>query len=261
MYFNHLNILKPESINNLLKCETIENGYKIPNIIHQTFATQFLPLQIIQVIKRNKEICHNCKFIFYDDKQCEELLQNNFNDEIFNAYKKINPSYGAMRADFFRYCVLYLYGGIYLDIKSKITYPLFKIITKEDICILDIPRTSLEKWRFNSPTYEQWLLIFAPRHPYLLEIINQLVNNINKKYIPKEVNNYPLNKKGKILNISGPDAFTKAINSYINNNNKILHRSIDYNSFANLNPYIDYRAMYVINKKKHYSEVNEPIYL
>ena len=226
MLFNKENILK---INNeFLECKSIKSGYKIPNIVHQTFCSTKLPLKIINIIKKNKKICNCCKFLFYDDYDCEELIKKYFNDEIYNAYNKINPSYGAMRADFFRYCVLYLYGGIYLDIKSGINYSLFKIITKKDICILDIPRENLEKWRINNSTYEQWLLIFAPRHPYLLEVINQIYRYINEEYIPKSINNIPLSIKGKILNITGPDSFTKAINNYINNNKKILHRNIDY---------------------------------
>ena len=258
MFFEPSNILKEDR--NILACESIQDGYKIPNIVHQTFCTKILPLEIANVIKDNKLICKNCKFIFYDDDDCELLIKNNFNDEIYNTYMKINPSYGAMRADFFRYCVLYLYGGIYLDIKSKITYPLFKLIKKDDICILDIPRNNLEPWRKNEPTYEQWLLIFAPRHPYLLAVINQIYRYINDNYSPKIINGIVLSTKGKILNITGPDSFTKAINNFINNN-KILHRNINYTFFCNLNCDINYRKMYKINNKKHYSELNEPFFI
>jgi mannosyltransferase OCH1-like enzyme len=258
MFFEHSNILKEDC--KILDCEYIRYGYKIPNIIHQTFCSKFLPLEIVNVIKENKQVCKNFKFVFYDDDECQLLIKNNFNDEIYNSYKKINPSYGAMRADFFRYCVLYLYGGIYLDIKSKITYPISKIINKEDICILDIPRKNLEPWRKNYPTYEQWLLIFAPRHPYLLSVINQIYKYINEKYIPTSINNISLSTKGKILNITGPDSFTKAINNFINNN-KILHRNVDYNTFSKLNCHINYKKMYKINNKKHYSELNEPLFI
>jgi mannosyltransferase OCH1-like enzyme len=259
MFFEPSNVLKVHD--KILECESIQNGYKIPNIIHQTFCSKYLPLEIANVIKDNKKICKNCKFIFYDDEDCELLIKNNFNDEIYNAYKKINPCYGAMRADFFRYCVLYLYGGIYLDIKSKIIFPIFKIINKDDICILDIPRADLEPWRTNCPTYEQWLLIFSPRHPYLLSTINQMYQYINNKSIPDTMNGFPLSTKGKILHITGPDSFTKAINSFIENNNKILHRNIDYNKFFSLNFDIDYKKMYNINNKKHYSELNEPFFI
>ena len=171
--FDSTNILKE---NKFLRCESYNNGFKIPNVIHYTFCTTKLPLEIINVINHNKKICKNCIFRFYDDNDCDEIIKNNFHDEIYNAYKKINPAYGAMRADFFRYCILYLYGGIYLDIKSKIKIPIFSIIQKDDICILDLPRNNAEPWRLNKPTYEQWLLIFSPRHPYLLSTINLICN-------------------------------------------------------------------------------------
>jgi len=259
MFFDNTNVLKPQALT--INCESLQNGYKIPNIVHQTFCSKKLPLEIVSVINTNKKISNNCKFIFYDDNDCDNLIKNNFNDEIYNTYKKINPSYGAMRADFFRYCVLYLYGGIYLDIKSKINYPIFKIISKQDICILDIPRSNLESWRNNTPTYEQWLLIFAPKHPYLLSMINQMYTYINNNYNPESVNGVNLSTKGKILNITGPDAFTKAVNTFISNNNVVLHRNIDYNLFASLNFQINYKKMYKINNKKHYSELNEPFFI
>jgi mannosyltransferase OCH1-like enzyme len=257
--FDYLNILKDKR-NKIIDCESIKNGYRIPNIIHQTFCSKLLPIELSNVIKNNKKICKDCKFIFYDDNDCELLIKNHFNVEIYNAYMKINPSYGAMRADFFRYCVLYLYGGIYLDIKSSITYPIFKLINIDDICLLDIPRKNLEPWRLNSPTYEQWLLIFAPRHPYLLSVINQIYTYITDKYIPISANGISLSTKGKILHITGPDSFSKAINRFIKNN-KILHRTVDYDQFSNLNWGINYRKMYKLNNKKHYSELNEPFFI
>jgi mannosyltransferase OCH1-like enzyme len=258
--FNESSVLRTPQILKV-KCESLNTGYKIPNIIHFTFCTSILPPEIIKVVEHNKKICNKCKFIFYDDNNCDEFIKNNFNEEIYNTYKQINPSYGAMRADFFRYCVLYIVGGIYIDIKSQINIPIFKIIKKSDLCILDIPRSELEMWRKNSPTYEQWLLIFAPRHPYLLSMINLMFKNINEKYTPTHINGVNLCKKGIILNITGPDAFTKAVNNFISNTGKILHRSINYNTFANLNYQLNYRKMYAINNKKHYSEVNEPIFI
>jgi mannosyltransferase OCH1-like enzyme len=239
----------------------LNNNYKIPNIIHQTFINSNLPTEMVKIILHNKNICSYCKFIFYYDNDCDTFIKKNFDEKIYNAFKKINPVYGAMKADFFRYCILYKIGGIYLDIKSIINFPLFKLIQPNDDCILDLPRNNLEPWREHSPTYEQWLLIFAPNHPYLLEMINQMVNYIEIKYQPiiKGIN--ILNSKQKILHITGPDSFTKAINTTIqNNDNKLLHRSINYNNYFKLNGSTNYRNMYKINNKKHYSEYNEPLY-
>ena len=241
--------------------ESFINGFKIPNIIHQTFISTKLPIEITNIIINNKKICSNCEFRFYDDNDCDIFIKNNFEEKIYNAYKSINDVYGAMKADFFRYCVLYKIGGIYLDIKSIIKTPIFKILNKDDICLLDIPRNDLEQWRINSPTYEQWLLIFAPNHPYLLEMINTMVNYIEIKYEPKINNNKIINTKQKILFITGPDSFTLVINKYIkNNDNQNLHRSINYNHYFVVKSSENYKNMYTIHNKKHYSKYSEPLY-
>jgi mannosyltransferase OCH1-like enzyme len=246
----------------MTESESLINGYKIPNIIHQTFISTKLPIEIINIIINNKKICPNCEFRFYDDNDCDIFIKNNFEEKIYNAYKSINDVYGAMKADFFRYCVLYKIGGIYLDIKSIIKMPIFKILNKDDTCVLDIPRNNLEPWRTNSPTYEQWLLIFAPNHPYLLEMINTIVNYIEIKYEPKINNNKIINTKQKILFITGPDSFTQVINKYIKkNNNQCLHRCIDYDKFSKINILGSrYKNMYTAHNKKHYSQYTESLY-
>ena len=246
---------------NTYKMEEIENEkiYRIPNVIHQTFISKLLPVEIVNIIRHNKKICSDCIFIFYDDNECDNFIKNNFEENIYNAYRQINPVYGAMKADFFRYCVLYIKGGIYLDIKSVINYPVFKILKPNDICVLDLPRNNLERWRVHSPTYEQWLLMFAPNHPYLLEMINQMVHYIETKYIPD--NKMFKTTKSKILHITGPDAFTKAINTTIHkNNNRVLHRSINYDLYFQLNTGGNYKKMYKIHNKKHYSQYTQSPY-
>jgi mannosyltransferase OCH1-like enzyme len=237
---------------------TTNNEYKIPNIIHQTFYTKVLPSDIINIIQRNKRICSHCKFVFYDDNDCDIFIKNNFDGRVFRAFKKINDCYGAMKADFFRYCVLYKIGGIYLDIKSSINVPIFSLIMPDDICLLDIPRNDLESWRINDPTYEQWLLIFAPQHPYLESMIQLMVSYIEKKYQPTIPNIPVLNSKQKILNVTGPDAFTKAVNYTINKKNQTLHRNIDYNKYFSIKT-TNYTKMYT-GGKRHYSAYNLPLY-
>ena len=75
---------------------------------------------MIKIIQKNKILCPRYKFIFYDDQDCEQFIKTYFNERTYNAYIMFNNCYKAMKADFFRYCVLYKIGGVYLDIKSKI---------------------------------------------------------------------------------------------------------------------------------------------
>ena len=70
------------------------------------------------VFDKTREIMHDYEQVIYDDEMIEEFIKTNYSQRIYNAYKHINPEYGASRADFFRYLILYLYGGIYMDIKT-----------------------------------------------------------------------------------------------------------------------------------------------
>jgi hypothetical protein len=65
-----------------------------------------------------------------------------------------------------------------------------------------------------------------------------------------------VSSKQKILQLTGPDGLTRAINACIKNN-IIKHRNIDYNKYFTLCP-INYKSMYI--SKKHYSQYNEPLY-
>ena len=225
-------------------------------MLFRSYTSQ-LPDDIVAIIAHNKRISPKFKYIFYDDNDCEQFIKKHYDDNVYNAFKSINDCYGAMKADFFRYCVLYTIGGVYLDIKSKLNVDLSTIIQPSDTCILDIPRNNLEPWRTNKPTFEQWLLMFAPKHPYLMEMIQQMVYDITRRFEPT-IAGYPvLTTKQKILHVTGPDAFTRAIRKSIRKLKVRAHRSIDYNKYFQLHCG-NYRKMYVT--KKHYSEYTLPLY-
>jgi mannosyltransferase OCH1-like enzyme len=233
---------------------------KIPKIVHQTFCTMNLPDHIKEIMKKNKQINPDYTFLFYNDSDCDLFIKNNFDEYTYKAYTSINPCYGAMKSDFFRYCILYKLGGVYLDIKSSIRYPLHSIIHKNDICLLDVLRNNYESYRTDAPTYEQWILFFAPGHPYLKEVIITMVTLIHQKYDPPTFSSCTtLPIKQKILHITGPDMFSACIKNYIKKN-KVLHRTVDYTQFFDIMT-TDYKEMYTINGKVHYSECNESFYL
>ena len=234
----------------------------IPKIVHQTFATANLPIEIEEIMNQNKVLNPDYQFVFYDDNDCDKFIKDNFNDRIYRLYNKINPVYGAMKADFFRYCVIYILGGVYIDIKTLIKTPLKDIITQNDTCILDIPKHLDTERFFNGKfSYEQWLLIYAPKHSYLKEVIDSICFNIANEYEPdSSFFSHNTITKHKIINITGPDAYTKAINKFIDSNGS-LHRNIDFNLHFKMAGTTSYKKMYEQNNKKHYSALNQPLYL
>lgn len=231
---------------------------KIPKNIYQTFSSYNLPDEIIEIINNNKKTCPGYNFFFYNDSECETFIKENFKEQVYKAYISINDCYGAMKADFWRYCILFKKGGIYLDIKSSILPSFNDLIQPDDLCLLDQLRC-FETWRINAPTHEQWVLIFAPRHPYLLEIIKTMVSNILCKYSPSIPGISVLNSKQKILHVTGPDMFTKNITKYLRNN-KPLHRIIDNDQYFLYKKSDSYLKIYSMNNKLHYSEYSESLY-
>ena len=92
----------------------------INKIIHQVYGIfdDGVPLEKIDVfatnVEKTKDFCieHDIKHIMWDLKKSTELINTDF-----PQYKKLWNDFSVpiMRADFIRYCILYKYGGIYVD--------------------------------------------------------------------------------------------------------------------------------------------------
>ena len=85
----------------------------IPKIIHQTFETTHKPVGMAKACESWKVNNPDYKYIFYDAQQRIDFIKQNFQRPVLTAYSDIIP--GAFKADLFRYCVLYIKGGIYAD--------------------------------------------------------------------------------------------------------------------------------------------------
>lgn len=53
------------------------------------------------------------RHFLFDDEMAIDFIKKNFDAEILTAYESCNIP--AMRADYFRYCYLYVNGGVYVD--------------------------------------------------------------------------------------------------------------------------------------------------
>jgi len=237
--------------------------YKIPLVIYQTWKTRDIDSDIINgIITHNKAMNLEFRFVLFDDREKDAFIEENFDADIRRAYNRINPSFGAARADFWRYCILYKQGGVYMDIKMELKIPLIRIIRPEDECLLDKPRVDYEIYRIenNTPTYEQWMLFFSKNHPYLETMIDTMTRNILDGYIPdvrflRSVSSY---SKLVELHLTGPDAFTAGINRSIAVNG-IRHRTVDYDKIASYS-FEGQAQLYEQSNITHYSNVNESIY-
>jgi hypothetical protein len=92
----------------------------IPKILFQTISDKSLIPP--KVWKNIKQFAPDYEHRVLDDNECIAFLKANYPREVldlFHAFKL-----GAFKADLVRYCILYKYGGVYLDIKTELIMPL-----------------------------------------------------------------------------------------------------------------------------------------
>ena len=90
---------------------------RVPKLVHQTWETKDLPPAMKATFEYNQTQNPDFKFILYDDDDRIQFIQTHFDTSVVKAYHTLVP--GAYRADLFRYCVLYVLGGIYMDVRFK----------------------------------------------------------------------------------------------------------------------------------------------
>lgn len=197
----------------------------IPKLIHQTISNKnHLHQDIINNTNKIKHSNKEFSYCIYDDSGRVDFIKKHYEEKILKLYLSINPQYGAARADFFRYLLIYIVGGIYLDIKSSATTPFEKIIRENDKIILSQwSNNNSPHWehiKFNiKHEWQQWFLISEPGHPYVKNVIDLVINKI-ETYNPFIVN---VGKIG-VLNTTGPIPYTHGINADFSMG---LHRVID----------------------------------
>jgi hypothetical protein len=65
---------------------------------------------------------------FFDDNDVFKFIRDKYSDMISNAVNNLVP--GAYISDIFRYCYLYMYGGVYIDCKKTMYTPMSEFIGK-----------------------------------------------------------------------------------------------------------------------------------
>ena len=168
--------------------------------IFQSWNTRDLPKPVQDKIDKFKAMNPDYKYHLYLDEEIDKFVNDNYPGEIADAYNKLNII--VAKVDFWRYLVLYKYGGVYLDIDSNIVKPLSQLIKDEDEAIItsEASRHINMDARTTYVCYVQWALIFKKDHPILKKTVDMIVYNI-------KTNRHPEN----IHAMTGPTVFTEAI--------------------------------------------------
>ena len=211
------------------------------NKLHPIFSKN------IDALKKKNKVW---KFKFFDDNERREFIEKNYDHEFVELYDSIDPNYGAARADYFRYLLIYKMGGIYLDVKSSCNQKFDDVINQDDEFILsrwsNKPKSRYFGWGRHASLgwkseFQQWHVIAKPGHPFLKAVIDRVTLNL-KKYQPLRDG---VGKFG-VLNLTGPIAYTNAISPI---KNKYHHRLVDIEDLG-----FDYSIIRSLGSKKKHSK-------
>jgi hypothetical protein len=151
----------------------------IPKKIFQTWKTLNISDNFKSLIDSWKINNPDYEHVLYDNEMCRDFIANNFDADVLYTYDKINP--GAFKADLWRYCILYKYGGFYADVDSLCFNSINKFVTNpnvEFIIPIDLNRCINKHCLFNG------FIGTIPNNPILLECITQIVHNVKHGIIP-----------------------------------------------------------------------------
>lgn len=151
--------------------KNITTDRKIPKNIFQTMETSLIPIDIYNNQQKLIKINPGYSYFFFDSLDRRIFIKNNFPSYIINMYDKILP--GAYKSDIWRYCILYKYGGCYIDMMMSMLKSLDSIIGKNDILIASRPTYDICK-----DCVDQGFLLSKPNNKILLQIIKYSCMNI-----------------------------------------------------------------------------------
>ena len=197
----------------------------IPLDIYQTWHTKDLPPKMRERVELLKAQNPRFNHHLYDDNDCREFIKKHFKPDVLDAYDRLIP--GAYKADLWRCCILFINGGIYMDIKFCCVNG-FRLIelTETEHFTKDRPHNSI----YNA------LMSCRKGNLFLFRCIRRIVKNVANKFY----GNTPLSPTGP-----GMLGDVRAKNKFILN--------IDLNHYEG-GGYIIYKNIFVISTE--YPEYN-----
>lgn len=198
----------------------------IPMHVYLTWFTHTLPPLMRENLRVLRE--GNPKFAFhlYDDDECREFIQQNFEDDVVVAFDTLVP--GAYKADLWRLCILYKLGGVYMDIKLQCIngFALMELSENEHF-VRDRPSFSLH-------IYNAFMICKAG-NPFLKACIQQIVYNTQtRQYGPS------------MLSPTGPELLGRMAHSF--------RIPIDLEYPVDFNNHIKYQGRLILKNYVGYRE-------
>jgi len=207
-----------------------------------------VPLNIFQAGINKNSISPNLRinnpefnYFYFDENNCEKFIFNNYPISVYNTYKSLIPI--EYKLDLWKYCILYKYGGIYIDEKYEDNIKLIELINYNFF-------VKNKNHYYNKLLINSDFIITKINNPVLNMAINEIVKNCNNNYYGIDVS-FPTGSGllGKLFKENNLIAHLYYNDGAIKFNNTIIMKTkIDYKQ-SNNNYYL-WMTKKIYNKQK-----------
>ena len=172
----------------------------IPKIIYQTWKSKELNPTIDKLRDSWKDKNPEFEYVYFDDSDILEFLSLNFDERVIKCYKRITN--GSLKADFFRYCVIYIQGGLYIDVDISCDKPLKDMFNFDEINFI----TATDNCRVQrSDRIYQGFLGGEAQCKVFKMMIDHICSSMEQNKL-----------KTNLFDLSGPVIFSKKLKEYMN---------------------------------------------
>lgn len=214
----------------LYRCSKNPNTYPLINYT-------YIPKKIYMTAKQSSDVFsgiieswsqNNPDYTYelFDDLQADNFVKQHMGPDIYKTYSSLPLP--VLKADYFRYIILYVNGGIYTDIDTICRRPINTWTDGDDtiklILGVEVDMDKYSDWK--SMEYArnfqilQWTIASAPNHPILKDIIYQIHDSVQFKTLDKTM------VKGNILDLTGPGVWTDVILKHLNTKYNVTHEKL-----------------------------------
>jgi mannosyltransferase OCH1-like enzyme len=147
---------------------------KVPLNIFQCYNKQLLNNEINNNIKSIKDYNPEFNYFLFDElTDCKKFIFDNYPHYVLKAYEQLIPI--EYKNDLWKYCILYKYGGIFIDTKFYCNYKLINFIDNNFFA-------SENDYYYNKLIIYSGFIITKENNPIFLRAINTIINNIKNNY-------------------------------------------------------------------------------
>ena len=141
----------------------------------------------------------------YSSNADREAFIAKYFPQYLHLYLYIGP--GIHRADFWRYLVLYKYGGFYADMDSKLFYKNDSYFSKS----INDPDATFNVIKASAGLFNNCLIMCSKENPIMKEIIDAVTSKCQGFY----EEDYKIFPYSSWIYATGPEMYTSVINKHI----------------------------------------------